>query len=292
MPGPEYEHHYAYAHGVRLHYAALGSGRPVVLLHGFPETHRSWDLQAPFLAERGFRAIVPDLRGYGESDHPRGGYDLESLAADVARLIDRVCGGRALLVGHDWGGAITWIAAERYASRVERAVVIACPHPSLMARALRTNRAQLRRSWYIFFFQLPLLPALWLTMNEGEKLGAMWRRGAEPELVAAERAALARVGSLRGPLSYYRQAFRENVSSLWTGRTRYDRSRVEVPISLIWGAQDACLGVELMAGHERIAQRLRTHVVADAGHFVHQERPGELNRLLLDALTVACPEPA
>ena len=293
MASREYEHHYAHTNGIRLHYVAVGAGRPVVLLHGFPETHRSWDLQLPFLAERGFRAIAPDLRGYGESDRPRRGYDLGSLADDVAGLIDGVCGGKAALVGHDWGGAIAWHAAARHAARLETAVAIDCPHPAAMARALLTNRRQLRRSWYMFFFQLPVVPALWLARNDGANLGAMWRTDAEPsELVRAERAAVARVGSLAGPLAYYRTAFRQNASSLITGRSRYEDAASRVPVTLIWGAEDRCLGVELMAGHERYAQQLRTHVVPGAGHFVHQEKPAELNALLFHALTVAPSDPA
>ncbi len=179
MPTPSYEHHYLRANGIRLHYATAGAGRPVVLLHGFPETHRSWDHQLPFLAEHGFRVIAPDLRGYGESDRPHGGYDLDSLADDVAGLIDGACGGRAALVGHDWGGAIAWHTAARHPAKLESVVVMDCPHPALMARALRTNRRQLRRSWYMFFFQLPLLPAWWLAKNGGANLGAMWRERGE-----------------------------------------------------------------------------------------------------------------
>src|SRR5688572_28251246 len=107
MPDVERTHHFTSGR-IRLHYASAGSGRPVVLLHGFPETHRSWDLQVPALVNASYRTVTPDLRGYGESDRPHSGYDLATLAGDVVELIDSLGSGPVNLVGHDWGGVIAW----------------------------------------------------------------------------------------------------------------------------------------------------------------------------------------
>lgn len=272
-----------------LHRLEAGDGPPVVLLHGFPETHRSWDLQIGPLVSAGYRAIVPDLRGYGLSDKPRRGYDLETLARDVERLIDDLHAGPARVVGHDWGGAITWQLLERCPEKILNATILDCPHPALMARALRSNRRQRQRSWYMFFFQLPGLPELWLTKDGGRNLSELFRRGspgqerAPREIVEAEAKALLEQGGLHGPLAYYRTAFRRNFRALISGRAERPR-RIERPVTLIWGEQDSCLGLELIDGTEGFAPHLVVHRVPNAGHFVHQEEPARVNELLLRAL--------
>jgi pimeloyl-ACP methyl ester carboxylesterase len=259
------------------------------LLHGFPETHRSWDLQISPLVSAGYRTITPDLRGYGLSDKPRGGYDLETLAADVERLIDDLGAGPVRVVGHDWGGAITWELLQRCPQKIVNATILDCPHPALMARALRSNRRQRQRSWYMFFFQLPLLPEVWLTKDEGRNLSELFRRGspgqecAPREIVEAETKTLIEQGGLRGPLAYYRTAFRRNLRALVSGPAERP-APIQTPLTLIWGENDSCLGLELIDGTERIARHLIVHRVANAGHFVHQERPEEVNELLLAAL--------
>ena len=162
---------------VRLHVASAGTGPVVLLLHGFPETHRSWQLQIDALVDAGYRVVTPDLRGYGESDRPKGGYDLHTLSADIASLIRKVSSTPIRLIGHDWGGAIAWHVASFHGELVDGCVILDCPHPTLMARALRGNLRQLRRSWYMFFFQLPLLPVLWLRRDSGRNLARMFRAG-------------------------------------------------------------------------------------------------------------------
>jgi epoxide hydrolase 4 len=271
----------------RLWVTRTGTGPPVLLLHGFPETHRSWDLQVPFLVEHGFRVITPDLRGYGQSARPMDGYGLENLATDIARLIESEKLGPVRLVGHDWGGAITWQVATQFPELVSKAVVIACPHPVLFTKALKKNRKQMKRSWYMGFFQLPRLPELWLQKNDGENIARMFRAGSPGEhrtpreLVEAARSALTPKGALQGPLEYYRTAGRR----LWKDPpTTIDYPPIQLPVTLIWGEADSCLGTELIDGSDRFAPDLDTHVIPEAGHFVHQESPDAVNALLGRAL--------
>jgi epoxide hydrolase 4 len=257
-----------------------GSGPTVVLLHGFPETHLSWSLQIPALIGAGFRVAALDLRGYGASARPRDGYDLHTLSGDVAALIDELGVERADLVGHDWGGAITWHLAAHRPYRLRRAIVLDCPHPEAMRHELQSNLRQLRRSWYMFFFQLPFLPELWLTRRSGRNLERMFRReppDAPLEIIQAERLALTEPGAARAALAYYRSAAR------WGLRLR-SYPRIELPISLIWGENDSALGIELIDRSKRFAPGLAVHVVSGAGHFVHQERPDQVNALLIDTL--------
>jgi len=281
-------HHYARVNGVRLHYVEAGTGPLVLLLHGFPETHRSWELQLPVLANAGFRVVAPDLRGYGESDKPRSGYDLDTLAADVVELGRALEPGKCRVVGHDWGGAITWHAAGTRPEAFESAVVIDCAHPFLMQEALLGDAEQVKRSWYMFFFQLPVAPELWLSMNGGRNLARMFRStpGGEraPEsMVRAQRYAVGRVSPLRGPLAYYRTALRGAARDLITGR-RPARPHVALPVTLIWGELDACFVPRLAEAHRALAPELSLHVLPGVGHFAHQEVPKLVNPLLLRAL--------
>lgn len=273
--------------GTRLWVERAGKGPPVLLLHGFPETNRSWDLQVPFLIHHGYSVVRPDLRGYGQSDRPEHGYDIENLARDIAGLIQELALTPVRLVGHDWGGGIAWETATRFPELLSSLTVIACPHPVIFARALRTNRRQMKRSWYIAFFQLPGLPESWLQKNDGANIGRMFRSGSPGEarmpreIVEAAQQSLSKPGALRGPLAYYRTAFRAGAKR---PPTPADYPPIPLPVTLIWGEADSCLGTELLHGSERYAPRLTRHVVSNAGHFVHQESPDTVNRMLLDAL--------
>src|SRR5438874_5615782 len=128
----EWTHREAVVNGVRLHWVEAGDGPPVLLLHGFPEFWYAWRHQLPALARAGFRAVAPDLRGYNESDKPHGvrNYHLDLLAADVAGLIAHLGGGRACVVGHDWGGVVAWRLAMLRPAVVERLAILNAPHPA------------------------------------------------------------------------------------------------------------------------------------------------------------------
>lgn len=285
----QFSHHYAHVNGIRLHYVEAGSGPTVVLLHGFPETHRSFDLQLPELVERGYRVIAPDLRGYGESSRPRSGYELETLARDVTELCQHVSSKPVRLVGHDWGGAITWHIATHRPEVIERMVVLSCAHPALMERALLRNRAQVRKSWYMFFFQLPVLPELWLSRRGAAALANLFRQtpGAErapTHIVDASRHAVGRVQSLAGPLAYYRTAIRRGAVDQLARRPRRADPRITLPVTLIWGEEDACFVRHLAEEHAALATDLTLHVLAKTGHFAHQEEPERVNALLTQAL--------
>ena len=148
---------------VRLHYAEAGRGEPVVLLHGFPEFWYSWRHQLPALADAGFRAVAPDLRGYNESDRPAGRRRLPRRAARRGRggADPLACGGRACVVGHDWGGVLAWRLAAIHPGLVRKLAILNAPHPPAFRRELRRDWRQCLRSAYTLFFQLPRLPE-WL----------------------------------------------------------------------------------------------------------------------------------
>ncbi len=158
----EAEATFIHTNGVRLHVVQHGpvDGPLVILLHGFPEFWYGWRKQIPALAAAGYRVWAPDQRGYNLSDKPTGidAYTLDQLVADVIGLIDAAGCDKVYLVGHDWGAAVAWWMALKYPQRVIKLVVSNVPHPIVMNRTVRRNFDQLRKSWYIFFFQIPWLP--------------------------------------------------------------------------------------------------------------------------------------
>jgi pimeloyl-ACP methyl ester carboxylesterase len=287
-------HRYASVNGVRLHYVEAlpqpattkGMERVVCALHGFPEHWRSWRHQVPALAAAGFRALAPDLRGYNLSDKPPGvaSYRMEHLVGDVAGLIRHAGAGRASLVGHDWGGSIAWAAAIRHPELVERLVILNAAHPAAMMRELRTP-AQLLKSWYVFFFQLPRLPEWYLRRRNFAVLERVLRRdpirpGAfTDEDIRLYKEALARPGALTAAVNYYRALFRRGPH-----RIAKEVRPVAAPALLIWGEQDRHLGRRLTEGMGPWVSDLRIERWPDASHWVHAEWPERVNRLMIDFL--------
>jgi pimeloyl-ACP methyl ester carboxylesterase len=280
----ELAHREAVVNGVRLHYVEAGAGPPVILLHGFPEFWYSWRHQIPALAGAGFRALVPDQRGYNLSDKPPAvsDYRVEKLAADVAGLIRRAGRGRAAVVGHDWGGAVAWAVAIRYPELVERLVILNAPHPAAFAHELRTA-AQLRKSWYILFFQLPWLPEWALRRGDFASLERTFRHDPvrpgtfTDEDIRLYKEALSRPGALTAMLNWYRAIGRR-------GLRAKDMRPIAAPTLLIWGERDRYLGPRLSTGVEPWVPKLRVERMPDASHWVHQEWPQRVNRLMIDFL--------
>jgi pimeloyl-ACP methyl ester carboxylesterase len=280
-----WKHGHVDANGIRFHYVEAGEGPLVLLLHGFPEFWYSWRHQIGPLAER-FHVVAPDLRGYNETEKPRSGYDVGTLVADTVALAQAFGERRFRLAGHDWGGAIAWATAARHPEAVERLVILNAPHPTAMTDALRTNRTQLRRSWYMFFFQLPFLPE-WLLARDDYSSVA---RGILGNLVHRERfsredveqfkRAMAKPGTLKAAINYYRAAFRDAVRN----RFRSRNVPIDVPTLVIWGEHDAFLGKELTFGLDRWVRDLRVEYLPDSGHWVQQDEPEIVTRLMLDFL--------
>ena len=275
------------ANGVSLHYAESGpaDGPPVLLLHGFPESWHGYHAQLHALGAAGFRAIAPDLRGYNNSDKPKGvrSYHLDQLSADVAALVNALGYKRVTLVGHDWGGLIAWdTAAARHRHVVERLIVINCPHLAPYVR--RMSLRQLRKSWYVVLFQIPYVGEWWVRRKDFKWLQSQLRETAGPGVFSEEditriKLALSEPGALTAAINYYRGLLRLNLLRL--GK-RY--APVSVPTLLIWGERDPYLGKELTYDTAAWARDLRIEYIPDAGHWVHRERPDTANKLILEFL--------
>lgn len=278
-----WQHRDIMTNGIRMHYVTQGKGPLIVLLHGFPEFWYSWRYQLPFLAERGYTVVAPDLRGYNDTDKPRTGYDVPTLVGDIAGLIKGLGQEKAVIVGHDWGGVLAWAFAMSYPQMTERLIVMNAPHPQAMQRAFRTLK-QLRKSWYIFAFQLPWLPENALLRNNAYEIGRMLKgaavqKSAFPnEVLATYQEAMSKPGAMTAALNYYRQLIRHPL------RSAKNYASIGVPTLLIWGEQDIALGIELTYGLEQWVPNIQIKRIPDSGHWVQQEKPELVNTLMAEFL--------
>ena len=268
---------------IRLNAVAAGpkDGPVVVLLHGFPEFWYSWRKQITPLAAAGFRVIVPDQRGYNKSSKPSGAksYTIALLTSDVIAIADQLGCERIFLAGHDWGAAVAWSTALLYPERIARLAILNVPHPSVMRRYLATNRRQLRRSWYMFFFQLPWIPELFFSASNF-KIGARTLvRTSRPgtfslEDLAEYRAAWSQPGGMTAMINWYRALFRY--------RTRFADSKVRVPTRILWGTRDAFLMAEMAQDSLRYCTEAELFTLADATHWLQHEQPERVSELLIE----------
>jgi pimeloyl-ACP methyl ester carboxylesterase len=283
-------HLYATVNGLRMHYVEKGDGPLVVLLHGFPEMWWSWRYQIVALAEAGFRVVAPDLRGYGETE-PTGPFDVDVLRDDVVALFDHLGVERPTVVAHDWGGGVAWHLASTRPSRCAKLVVMNCPHPVLFQKAL-TKPSQLKRSWYMFFFQLPVLPELMLTRDHGRGAIRMLRALAVDKTNFGDDELRPLAEAVRKPgrpsamIGWYRAMMRRALRELPKGSPMFARyGKVRIPTLLLWALDDRALGYEdLVPGTERYVPDVEVQTIAGCGHFVQQEQPREVNRRLVEFL--------
>ncbi len=270
--------------GIRLHAMTEGERGPlVVLLHGFPECWYSWRAYLRPLAQAGFRAVAPDMRGYNLSDKPDGvlNYQLPILTSDVMGLIRSLGEQKAVIVGHDWGGIVAWRFAMDYPEATEKLIVCNAPHPARMREALGAP-SQLRKSWYMFFFQLPWLPEAMVQRNPDLFLERVMRGAAVSQEAISDAdlrvyaQALRQPGALTAAINYYRAVLRWG----W----RLPNLPITAPTLLIWGENDPVLGEELVYGTGRFVPNLRVHFIPRCGHWVQQEASEEVQPIMLNFL--------
>jgi epoxide hydrolase 4 len=277
-----WRHEHIQANGLRFHYVTAGDGPLLLLLHGFPQFWYGWRHQIPALAKR-FRVVAPDLRGYNETEKPTRvrDYRVDILADDVAALVKALGEKSAYVAGHDWGGAVAWVAAANHPDVVTKLAILNCPHPGQMRKALLTNPRQLMKSWYMFFFQLPWLAERRLLANDAAIANVVFRglarnKAAFTDADMAElKKAILVPGAMKAALSYYRAAFRYP----WAG----PKQRIAAPTLVIWGENDTALGKELTYGQEKFVKgTYRIEYIPECSHWVNEEQPAKVNQLLLD----------
>jgi len=278
------------ANGFAFAVDEAGKGdRLALCLHGFPESRFSWRHQLPLLAKLGYRAWAPDLRGYGETEpKPRAvaDYLIDRLMEDVAALIDASGAKSVTLIGHDWGAGLAWTFATNRVRPLERLAIMNVPHPGVMFASLRGgNWAQLRRSWYMFFFQLPGLPEAMMTRDGARAIREAFHGMAvdkthfTPDVLDRYAADAQRPGAMTGMINWYRAAMRLG------GKLRGPWPVIETPTLIVWGEEDAALGVELLDGTDAYVRDLTVKRLPGVSHWVQQEAPEQVNGILSEWLT-------
>ncbi len=282
-----WQHCFIDTNRIRLHCVTQGEGDLVVLLHGFPEFWYSWRFQIPVLA-RHFKVVAPDLRGYNDSDKPGNGYDLETLTEDIRGLIHSLGYVRAHIIGHDWGGIIAWQLAQKFPHFLDRLVILNAPHPQRFLQEMVGNLDQLRRSWYVLAFQVPLMPEWLIQQNLQAFVHNLFqtqavRKGAfSKEEIAVYQAALEKPGVLSAALSYYRQLL---TPWNWVRAWGKQPQAVTVPTLILWGEDDSFLCPNHTTGLEQLIHApYRLVSIPDCGHWVQQEAPQTVNREILNFL--------
>lgn len=264
--------------GLEFKAIASGDGPPVILLHGFPDVNTSFGYHVDHLARRGYRAVAPALRGYPPTNGP-GPYTVDQLGKDAVSLAEAIGmspTSPGYAVGHDWGGIAVCVAASMRPELFAKIVVASVPHPTTFgARIASGDYDQLKRSWYMFFFQLEGIPEAVIRASKMaflERLMLDWSpsllRNEGSELVEARMRALGQPGALEAALAYYRSAFGSK------GAAPPIVGPVSVPALSVFGSEDACIPASVTEGMEALFPAgLRREVISGAGHFVHTEKP-------------------
>lgn len=265
-------------------------GVPVLLLHGFPDCHRSYDAQLAALAAAGYRAIAPTLRGYAATAIPDDGdYYLTTLVADLTGLLDALALPKVHLVGHDWGAVIGWLAVAEQPQRFYSFASLAIPPIGGLLGAAARYPVQLRKSWYMFFFQLRGIADRVLARNDFAFIDKLWRDWSPgwpwpATAMAGVKETFRQPGVASAALGYYRCLF-----DLFAAPNRRAqmliRQRVQVPVLVLQGATDGCMDARLpqaAVNPKQFPAGIRLELVAHAGHFLHQEQPQQVSGLLLE----------
>ncbi|BDA68261.1 alpha/beta hydrolase fold protein [Calothrix sp. PCC 7716] len=281
-----WRHEYIITNGVRLHYVTQGEGPLMLMLHGFPEFWYSWRHQIPEFAKY-YKVVALDLRGYNDSDKPssQSAYTMDELVKDIEGVIKGLGYNKCTLVGHDWGGAIAWNFAYKHSDMLDKLIILNLPHPAKFAEGLRTPQ-QIQRSWYVFFFQLPLLPELFVQSNDYQfietaiKGMAVDKSAFSQADIDAYKDAAAKRGALTATINYYRNAFQPKFFNQSFGV-------LEVPTLMIWGEKDDALGKELTYGTEAYVRDFQIKYIPNCSHWIQQEQPSLVNQYMRDFLGVA-----
>lgn len=276
--------------GVKLHVVTDGpeDGTPVILLHGFPEFHYGWRKQIQALAGAGFRVIAPDQRGYNLSDKPQGvsAYHVDTLAKDIVGLFDHFGIQKARLAAHDWGAVAAWTLAVNHPERLEKLVILNVPHPDVMKRFLLSDKEQRKKSWYVFFFQIPFFVEWVLRRDDYRNMARMMiGSGRKSTFTRADleeyKRAWSQPGALSAMLNWYRNIFRDSLKYLFK---KVPMRRVGAPTLILWGMQDVALSHEMVQPSLELCDHGSAVFFEHATHWVQHDEAGEVNKNLIEFL--------
>jgi pimeloyl-ACP methyl ester carboxylesterase len=259
------------ANGIKMNVIIKGNGPDVILLHGFPDSSYVWRNQIPALVQGGYRVIVPDLRGSGDTDAPVGkkNYTLDILIQDITSLMDYLGIKSAMMVGHDWGAILGWFVAIEHPERVNRFVAISVGHPTAFKKA---GIEQKFRSWYALAYQLPIIPEITSKSFNWFLTRILTQRHPEMPLWIKDKS---RPGRLTAGINWYRANFRR----LLFGNT----SNAKVPVLGIWSTGDIYLTEQqMMTSAHYVDAPWRYQRIDNISHWIPLDVPRFLNKLLIE----------
>lgn len=280
----ELEHSTIETNGIKLHVVEAGpkSGVPVVLLHGFPEFWYGWRHQIPALVAAGCRVIVPDQRGYNLSDKPKGvkSYSVFTLVKDIIGLIDALGYEKVNLVGHDWGAVVAWALAILHPERLHRLSIMNVPHPAVMKRFLQRDLEQIRRSWYVFLFQLPWLPEAGMRQDNWRGAQRALRGSGKIDTFTTDdvvkyKEAWSRPGAMTAMINWYRAIMRYQPPMP-------KDLRVKVRTLMMWGMKDFALSHRMARPSMDYVDEGNLIFFPEATHWVQHDAAEEVNHYLVD----------
>jgi len=285
------KHKFINVNGVRLHYVEAGREEAPLLLfvHGFPEFWFSWRHQLKHFQHQ-FRVVAFDNRGYNRSSQPEGigNYALENLVEDVRGLVKGLGAEKCSVVAHDWGGPIAWTFAALHPHMVENLIICNCPHPISMKTNQRENWRQMLKSWYMVFFQCPVLPELLAMSEDSAQLNSLLKDANLPdhqEVVEAYKFAFRDYATWNRAINYYRCAASKG-SRQWVDQGVGKKLQmIQVRTLLIFGTLDKYLTVKSAEDSANFVKDFRLELLEGVSHWVQQEAPEAVNTLIEDFLT-------
>lgn len=286
-------HGYAYLEDIRLHYVSNGAeDKPLMLLvHGFPEFWYTWRHQLREFKDK-YRVVAIDQRGYGDSDKPDGvfSYNLLTLTSDIRQFVQALGYKKCVLVGHDWGGIVAWAFAQTCPDMVERFIVMNAPSPAAFLKRGTSALSQLKKSWYVNFFQIPYVPEMYLRLSDLTSLSSMFRgtvMGVQSGLMTEEDVEAYKFTFQRNgftkPLNYYRALVRYPEFPFY--RLTRPEVKVTCPTLIIWGCKDGALDTELAAlSAETVSAEIKIKYIEDSSHWTPMDRPELVNQYMREFL--------
>jgi pimeloyl-ACP methyl ester carboxylesterase len=281
------------ANGINFVALEMGDGPLVLCLHGFPDNAYSYRHQMPALADAGYRVVAPFMRGYAPtSPAPDGNYQVAALAYDILGLIDALGGAPAVVIGHDWGAVAAYPAAATAGTeKISKLVALAIPYGPKFLEGVMSSYDQLKRSWYIHFFQGFLADAV-VPLDRCAFVRRLWQDWSPgwkfpEETMDSVRDTLSSPGVVEAALAHYRALLdpTHHDPALAEVQGGEHRVPIEVPSMYLHGVDDGCMGIEMAEGMGAMFPRgLRFERIVDAGHFLHQEKPELVNRKILEFL--------
>jgi pimeloyl-ACP methyl ester carboxylesterase len=270
--------------GVKLHVMETGpaDGPMILFLHGFPEFWYAWRKQIDYFADKGYLVVVPDQRGYNLSDKPEGiaSYKIDELAKDIIGLIDAYGREKIFLVGHDWGASVSWWVALKYPERLQKLVILNVPHPKVMAKTVFTNVEQMKKSWYIFYFQLPgAVDKLAAATNYQWVLDMITISANHGAFSAAEleeyRKAFSQPGAFTAMVNWYR-------AMIQTKQEQPQSFDVTVPMILMWGEEDVAMLTEMADESMAYCKQGKLIKFPKVSHWIQHEAADRINPFIAE----------